>query len=294
MLMPQHVPAVLEAHLQSLRAQEYPALLPQLVIDAGCDDTTRESIRAQVRASRVAVDLVEAHFHSIASGSGIRKPRRLGEVLQELLPQPREADAVIFVAPNEQLLSNHVAVLAGALQRDPDVHCAATAAVLLAEGAPVHSVHELLDFGFVNPQGPTGYGRFIFRTAAIPHDISSALPHLHGRPLAVLLGNHALAQQMQASIRIYLQHEFPARTWDEAAETAIIRDYSIEALRLRFGFGPRPQRQAFEQPAVQTMSVGQVMRLFLSMRFVRAQVWALFNQGPRARWSVLRRKMGWS
>jgi hypothetical protein len=291
LLMPEYSEAVLRAHIGSVRAQEYRNFSPVLVVDTRAASAFRREIEAALAASPVTIELVEVDYFRYGIHPEIKARRRLGEIIQQLLGAAAGADAFMVVAPNETLFSNHLAVLAGALQRDSGVNCAATAAVLIDGDTPVHSVHELIDFGHVDRKRPPGYGRFIFRMATIPQDIGIALPYLDGRPLAVLAGGNAIAQQLPATITIYADCEFPDRTWDEAAENEVIRDYSPGAFKLSTGFGPRPHLH-FPSVAAVLPSKLQLARKFLNRRWVRAQIEAIRKQGLSARIQVFQRKLG--
>ena len=291
LLMPVYTEAVLRAHIDSVRVQEYQNFSPVLVVDTRVASLFRREIDAALAASPVAIGLVEVDYFREGIHPEIKTRRRLGEIIQQLLGTTVGFNAFMAVAPNETLFSNHLAVLAGALQRAPDVQCAATAAVLLDGGAPVHSVHELIDFGHVDRAGPPGYGRFIFRMVGIPHDVSIALPYLDGRPFAVLVGGNNIDQQLPASITIDLQQEFPERTWDEAAENEVIRDYSLGAFKLATGFGPRPHSHIHSLAAASPSKL-YLARKFLNRHWVRAQIEAIRKQGLSARIQVFQRKLG--
>ena len=289
LLMPDYDEAVLQCHINSVSVQEYADFSPALIVDTRAANVYRREIEAALAAAPVAIELVELDYFSYGIHPEIKARRRLGSVLAQLLGATAGFDAFMVVAPNEKLFSNHLAVLAGALQRKPDVHCAATAAVLLNGDAPVHDVHELLDFGHVNRAGPTGYGRFIFRVGAIPKDINIALPYLDDRPLAVLVGENAIDQQLPASILIDVQQDFPGRTWGEAAENEIIRDYSPGAFKLATGFGPRPLATVMGTHVVRKLQLA--LKAF-NRRWVTAQIRAIRKQGLSARLQVLKRKLG--
>ena len=294
LLMPVYSESVLQAHIESVRVQEYRNFSAVLVIDAVGAAHDRKRIAAVVAASGLPIGIAEIAFQTEGLHAGVTARRRLGEVLHQLLVAAIGADAFMVVAPNETLFSNHVAALAGALQRDPMLDCAATAALLKDGDAPMHSVHELIDFGHVNRLGPPGYGRFLFRMAAIPGDIHIALPYLDGRPLAVLAGGNRIGQQLTASVTIDLLNEFPERTWDEAAENEVIRDFSPDAFRLATGFGPRPMAHHMapgtgEPPK---MTAGQFVRRLLNRRWVGLQVQAIRKHGLSNRLQVFKRKFG--
>lgn len=289
LLMPEYSEAVLRAHINSVSVQEYADFSPALIVDTRTAKVYWREIEAALAAAPVAIELVELDYFSYGIHPEIKARRRLGSVLAQLLEAAAGFDAFMVVAPNEKLFSNHLAVLAGALQRKPDVHCAATAAVLLNGDAPVHDVHELLDFGHVNRAGPTGYGRFIFRIGAISKDINIALTHLDGRPLAVLVGDKLIDQQLPASILICVRQDFPEPTWDDTAENEIIRDYSPSAFKLATGFGPRSVTTAMWKPTISKLQL--ILKAF-NRRWITAQIRAIHRQGFSARVQVLKRKLG--
>lgn len=289
LLMPDYDEAVLQAHISSVSVQEYSNFSPVLIVDSRAANTYRREIEVALASASVAIELVELDYFSYGIHPEIKARRHLGSVLAQLIGESAGFDAFIVVAPNEKLFSNHLAVLAGALQRKPDLHCAATAAVLLNGDAPVHDVHELIDFGHVNLTAPTGYGRFILRVSAIPQDINTALEYLDGRPLAVLVGDNFIEQQLPASILIDVQEAFPGSTFDDVAESEIIYTYSPKAFKLATGFGPRPNPTAMLVPVVSKLRLA--LNVF-NRRWVVAQIRAIRKQGLSARLQVLKRKLG--
>ncbi len=290
LLMPEYSDEILRAHIDSIRTQEYPNLLPAIVIDSKNAAPFQNEIEAALAKSPVVIKVINTEYFNYGINPEIKVRRRTGEIIHHLLiEESSEADAFVVVAPNERLFSNHIGVLAGALQRDADVHCAATAALLQHGDNPVHSIHELIDFGHVDRAGPPGYGRFIFRISAIPQDIDIALPYLDGRPLAVLVGSHVINQQLPASIIIDLQTEFPERTWSDAAENEIIRDYSASAFKVAVGFGPRIINQ--QASAASTATMLQLVKRHLNRRWIQAQIGALRKQGMSARIRALKKRL---
>jgi hypothetical protein len=289
LLMPEYDEQVLNAHINSVSVQEYADFYPAIIVDTLTFNRHRREIEARVAAAPVAIELVELDFFSYGIHPNIRARRRLGGVFAQLLGSVVEFDALMFVAPNEKLFSNHLAVLSGALQRSHDVNCAATAAILINGDAAVNDVHEVLDFGHVNRIGPTGYGRFIFRVSAIPKDIHLSLPYLDGRPLAVLVGDNYIDQQLPASIVIFVEREFPERTWDDAAENEIIRAYSPDVFTISTGVGPRLKPTGTQVP---TDGLIRFSLKLVNPRWVVSQIRLIRKQGISARLQVLKRKLG--
>lgn len=298
MLMPEYSEAQLRTHVDSVRVQEYGALEPVLVVERRVAELFAEDIAAQAALSPVPITVRCVEFSEVEPGSCVERRRRLGEVMLDLIGD-LDAEAFVFVAPNERLFSNHVSTLAAALRRNPDAGCAATAAILKNGDAPIHHVHELLDFGHVDQFGPPGYGRFMFRTTALRQDIALALPYLDGRPLAVLVADQVIEQQLPATVVIDVKQEFPPRTWDEAAENEVIRDYAPEAFRLRCGFGPRPRPAIAPQsnvPAPQpaalpVTSLSQLLRRALSPRWLAMQWRLIRSNGLRNRLRLLKTRL---
>lgn len=286
LLMPDYSKTVLINHVHSVCVQEYHNFVPVIVVDRSINRIVRQDIETIISEAPIKIELVELDFYIKDSKSAIKTRRKLGSIILELLNKSFEADAFMVVAPNENLFSNHLSVLAGALQRSPDINCAATAAILVKGDMRVRSVHEVLDFRFFNPMGPTGYGRFIIRMNAVTDDIASALPYLDSRPMAVLIGDKPLSQQLPASIVIDIQDEYPQRIWDEVIENEIIRDYNPNAFNVLTGF------QHAVNIAYGKLTIGQVfLKILFTPRWTWAQIMAVKNQGIVARIRVLKNKL---
>ena len=290
MLMRKYSEVALRNHFANLAAQNYSNISAVLVVDSNLSKVFLDQIHTAVKSSRIPIEVLEVTFFRYGVQPETKAARNLGAVIAELLKLSVGYDAFMVVAPNEKLMSNHLTVLAGALQRDPHLHCAATAAVLLKNDAAVNDVHELIDFGHVNIDGPPGYGRFIFRMASMPTNLDIALPYLHGRPLAVLIGSGVIAQQLPATISLDLMMSFPEREWDEAAENEVIWACNPKAMMVRTGFGARPQ---IAPPAVWRPEVSKIRKAFrlLSISWIKAQILAIGKQGLSARLKILKTKV---
>jgi hypothetical protein len=219
-------------------------------------------------------------------------PRKVGAVLLDLIERHTGTDAVMFVAPNESLLSNHVRCLALPLVADTSLACASVAAILDDGSGPIHGVHEVLDFGHFNPAGPTGYARFLFRLSDLPRDLHLALPYLDGRPLAVLLGKQQVRQLAAATLTIYLRTPFPNRRMNESVENAIIWEYAPQALRISAGFLAPPPMPAPVTVAPPEFTLLNLLRMLGNPSWLKAQLIAIRAKGLRARVGVLCRKLG--
>ncbi|KJH87152.1 hypothetical protein UG46_08215 [Pseudomonas fluorescens] len=288
LLMPEYSAGVLNSHIQSIRAQEYNAFRAVIVIDNGSANRWRDEIREALDACPVEIELKEIEIYQAGTSSEIKTKRKLGDIIAELIRDAHDCDSVTFVAPNEQLFSNHLKVLVGPLQQNPAINCTASAAILMNRDAPIHTVHELLDFGHVDPNGPPGYGRFMFRKASIPSDINIALPYLDGRPLATLIGENKIHHLLPATVTLNTQEVFPERNGDDAAETEIIRDFSPSALGISSGCSVLLSKSGTAVATLQNTSLG---RLFLNPAWIRAQIHAVRVQGIRARLAVLKGKL---
>lgn len=286
LLMPEYSTAALKAHVESVRHQDYRNFTATLVIDKVIAGSLKPEISRILSASPVPIQIKEVEAYRYSIHPEIKSKRLLGEILQELVDDAAESDAIIFVAPNEKLFFNHLTVLAGALQSDAQVNCAATAVIMDDGHAPVHTVHELIDFGHVDAAGPPGYGRFIFRTASLPADLGIALRYLDGRPLAAMISGK-IKHLLPATVTLDIRQSFPERTWDEAAETELIKDFNPGVLKVSAGFYmPEVPAPVFVESPRQ-----HIARLFLNKAWVKAQIQAIRTQGFRARFEVLKRKL---
>ena len=288
LLMPTFSKAVLEQHVQSIRAQTYSNWTPVLVTDTALTPDQQTLLKAQGIAHQ------SLSFFEQTPSSDNPRHRPLGQIIEALLQNDTPADAVHFVAPNEQLMSNHMAVLAGALQRQADCHCAATAAIMQCGDAPIHDVNELLDFGHVDLASPPGLGRFIFRRASLPQDLHMVLPYLRGRPLVALVDARPIAQQLQATILIDTQKPYPPREWDDAAENEILQDYIRAPLSMYFGYGPSPKPIVVAPSTVVDLTPAAPRRILDLMKFVlknprwvKVQLQLIRKEGLRRRLRVL-------
>jgi hypothetical protein len=288
-LMPAFSEVILKKHLASITVQDYEHFYPVLVLDAKLSEKQVEKIETILKDVESKVKIIKLDFSNHANVFSSTK-RMLGDIIFELIALSNNADAIMIIAPNESLYSNHVSVLAGVLNRNPNASCAATAAVI-RNGNAIHAVNELLDFGHVDRSAPPGYGRFIYRVSQLPSEALKVLKSLDGRPMAALIGKNQLFQQFQATIEIDITNEFPARTWNEAGENLIIKSYSPEVMNIFFGINPQPKDRAY-LPSKLTLK--QLLLKFVDVFWLKGQIKALKREGLVKRFKVLKRKLGQS
>jgi len=276
LLMPEYAEEVLQSHLASVKAQQYKNFTPVLVVDAQDFKEHAAELKAAFADCFPSIEIKPAEFSFPLAN---RAERPLGRIILELLEATSAAgsDAFVVVAPNEKMFSNHLAVLAGALQRDSSVSCAATA-VLLADGQkPVREVSEVINFNEVSRTYPIGYGRFIFLMRDVPSDLQIALPYLSSRPLATLM-EHSYVQLLPATLVINVGELFLPKAWDETAETAIIAEYCPAALNVVRNLSVAHHASADAQPAVPEKRPGPLIRLVKRLRkSARKRVNRIFN-----------------
>ena len=191
LLLPEYSEIILHAHLASVVAQEYENFSPVLIIDKTTASKYRPDIESVFAKSPVPIDVLEIDFFAYGINKEIKTRRKTGEIIAAAIELASPvADAVVFVAPNERIFSNHLQVLVGSLERNPDVNCVATAAILSQTAQPIHGIHERIDFREFNPVFPVGYARFIFRVSGLPKDLRLALPYLDKKTMAALVGDN--------------------------------------------------------------------------------------------------------
>lgn len=235
-LTPHHDITTIALHEQSLIHQDYKNITSTLVIQEGTAATKEIQ---KLKNENIFSSIKEIKFKNLGNKRNIDELKPLGEILQSLLESTPHTDAIIFVAPNERLFSNHVSVLAGALQRDPTLHCAATAAILKNGSQEIKNISEVIDFGHHDRENPPGLGRFIFRKKTIPSDTHIALPYMFSRPQAILINGQRIGQMLQATIVINLEKEPPTPRGNIIHENEIIRSYCHESMKIVTGCLPR-------------------------------------------------------
>ena len=228
LLLPDFSEPAFERHLMNVGCQQYAALNATLHIDAGLPPEIRKHIDGRLAQTRSPIRVALTQYY-VTSPQGVVDRRRTGEVLNDVLdgmlngavPAP-ETGAVMFVAPNETLLSDHVSLLVASLLRHPHAPGAASA-VLHRDGVQsVHTVGERIEFRQFSEQEPIGYARFLLRTATLPKDRSLFLPYLDRKSMAVLFGGEDLVQEVPSTVVIQIDVPFPTGLWNEGQENELL------------------------------------------------------------------------
>lgn len=293
-IVPEYSNATVESYINSIEIQDYEHIVGTIVVNSNISDLEKTYIKKAVEKAKINVEIIQIDFYEFGIYNNVRALRKFGDIINTLISRYLVEDAFIVLVPTEKMLSNHISVLIGALHNNPEIDCAVTAATLNYEEEQVRSIHEVLDFGHVNRFGPPGYGRFIFRTSGIPVDIDCALPHLHGRPLAVLLGTKKIMQLHPATIDFNLSTEYPLRIWDELAENEIIWAYNPKAFEVLTGFGPRPApsvQSVVDTAPVSSWTKMRLIKSLFSPKWIRIQLYALKREGLAKRLKVFRKNL---
>jgi hypothetical protein len=287
-LFPEFSEDILNTHLDSIRVQEYENFSPVLVIDKTAFIKNRSILEAALSKSPLHIEIIEVDFFHYGIKGRIKSRRKLGAVIADILKLTSKTDAVVFIAPNEKIFSNHLQVLAISLMRNPQSNCAATAAILVHGNKPVHSVHEKVNFCQFHSDLPIGYARFIFRFSALPNDFNTALPYLDRKSMAVLVGDNAITQEISSSVVIDVTTEFPNGSWDEGQENNIIASFCPSAFNILEGY--EIILPHLDIPSSKTPMVFNLFKRF-NWKWVVAQITALRRHGISARLEVLKSKL---
>ncbi len=291
LLLPEYSNDILNTHIASVVAQEYDNFSPVLVLDTAAARENRSSIEAALANSPVPIDLMEVDFFSYGPTREIKTRRSLGAVIADIIRRTSPADALVFVAPNEKIFSNHLQVLAGSLARNPDKNCAATAAILKNGLQPIHGVHERIDFRQLDATAPIGYGRFMFRVSALAEDLHIALPYLDRKAMAVMMGGGIIAQEIPSTIVINVEREFPSGLWDEGQENELISSFCPEVFAIFSGHEIILPPLSLPGGLSITPEAGEPGLVTRLLQWVVMQLRKLYREGLGARIIALIRKL---
>lgn len=295
LLLPSYSEDILNSHLASVLAQEYDKFTPTLVIDKSMARTERTSIEIALAKLPVQIELMEVEFYDFCINNEIKIRRNIGKVVAEVLELITQDNAVVFVAPNERIFSNHLQVLAGSLARNPHTNCAATSAILIRHGQSVHEIYEKIDFRQLDTNTPIGYARFIFRVSTLRKDLNIALPYVDRKAMAVLVGESKISPEIPSTVLIYVDHQFPSGPWNEGKENELLSSYCPEIYNISTGHSIiLPPLTAPSPPPSATSLVSNGFSLtkgLLSWRWIVAQIRLIRQFGVTARMSVLKQKL---
>jgi hypothetical protein len=131
-----------------------------------------------------AVEIRGADFFQRDSRGMVVARNRMGPVLKAELQACPEGTLLCFVAPNETVFSNHVAMLAGVLAGDTEADYAWSKAIIQFtnhEGEPQLQVEASLDLVSRDQATPIGLGRFLFRAGRFGTELDLLLDSLDAR-----------------------------------------------------------------------------------------------------------------
>jgi hypothetical protein len=224
-LMPEYDAGVLATHITSSQVQDYDACRSILAIDRNTTAENRQEIEKALAGRKAGFKIVEVEYFGQYTSTGPSRPRLLGAVLNELLDEVRADDSVIFIAPNERMFSNHAAILASSLIRNPEINCAGTTMILKNEAKVINRVHNTMEFWNGGSETPNGLGRFIFRTAGFGPRISSALRYMNHKLVLLLAGDSEIIQEIPSTLVLDVDGKFPLNQSKDEKEQQVLLDY---------------------------------------------------------------------
>lgn len=160
---------------------------------------------ALVHNARSAIEIRGAEFFQRTGAARAVTRNRLGCVLQQAFLAAPDGTLLCFVAPNETIFEDHVAMLAGTLNSRPELDYAWTKAIIHGTdgmGEPHFSVEHSLDVLSGDPVAPIGLGRFMFRAGAFANQVEYLLESLDIRAASGLAFYTAGGSTERASLII--------------------------------------------------------------------------------------------
>jgi hypothetical protein len=234
MLLPDASEDGLRRHIKSFECQEDKAIRGKLCIDLNVSPEQKKQIASAVSKSRIEV--IEVGFHN---PFGARE--KIGQVIFSLIEKRLEDGLFVIVAPNEVLMSDHISNLKKTIMANPDLVGCASAVIHELKNREVIGVHDLIDFGHLDITTPSGLGRFMFRRSMLPKNYETCLPFLDGRALACFYQKERFRIHPLPSIKVDLQTEYPPRTWNEAYENEVLREFDPQIFKIHIGWTARTE-----------------------------------------------------
>ncbi|WP_175894510.1 glycosyltransferase [Burkholderia cepacia] len=218
--------------IKNAHVQDYAHVDYTLVVDRVDYQKWQKDIDARLASAGVTIDVEVCDFRQPEAWGGAQS--KLGQIMQECLARSLKHNAVVFVAPNEELMSNHFSVLAGSLARNPDDAFRATSVLYkhFNNGDTFTDYNDEVNFGHYQDNRPMGFARFIINVDKIRSDIDCALPYLDKLVFSPFVGKEDVVScESLASAIILIQDEFPKGSWNSELELGVIGDYSPWVLR---------------------------------------------------------------
>lgn len=287
-LIPEFFETILDDHIASITAQDYTNFSVTFVIDKNETIKNMQRLKLKLAQSPIPIKVLEVDYYHSGTDKKNKLRRKLGEVISLALDNlSNDDEAVMFVAANEKLFSNHLSVLAGSLARNPTVGCAATAVILKHHLCSAHGNQEVIDFRQFDPAAPIGYSRFIFRISMLSKDLKIALRYIDRKTMAVLIDNHKLLQEVPATVFIKTEIPFPSGDWDEGQENELISSYCPSIFTPLNGF-------EIKLPTLHTSTPPPDDQILQKrpkhIKWIYAQACALRREGGAARILALKKK----
>lgn len=207
-LIPEFTPEILDRHLSSCKAQRYKKLEIRIFFSEADLRMFGGRIEKLVSESGLPVVIDEAAYYTTTRAGRI--PRKLGQVLSELVQRPMNSEYVLIVAPNEQLFSDHLPSLIRTLELNPDSAIAAADALLRHKStAGDHAdLSRAPKRGAIPDRFPIGYARLLFRRRDIPSDLPNVLSALDATCNRLLFSIGAISYSDRCSVTLDIQDSF--------------------------------------------------------------------------------------
>jgi hypothetical protein len=248
LLMPEFSPAVLEGHIESCLAQRGVTIRPILLMSRRDSALFGDRVRARLSQLEIPIRVECAPFFDCHPDGSVRLRRRIGQVLSASIEGLVESEFFSFVGPHERLFSNHFSSLLNALERDVSAAVAASNLIYKhhTEGRDQAVLQDTLRLEDSAPRAPTGYGRFLFRRAAVDGDVHAALRYLDTLAMHALVLPQEVVQSRRATVLLDVQNRFNLdfRLANPAEEREILLDYAPQLAAKRVYTDPIA---AFEQ-----------------------------------------------
>lgn len=213
-----------ELQVSSIANQSYRNFILRVLVKGNIPSAIRSKIDKTLLRYSVSYELKSVGDDTI-SASIAQRPMVIGQALSHCINSKLQSDYVLFVAPHERMMSNHLEVLVGSAIRNEGRSTFATASIVyhVSNGQRHFDYIERIEFSQERSH-LLGLVRFMFDTRKIRSDVNCALPYLDSMAVGALIQETVSIEPFATAIIDISQGVRLAITYEQ--QRAVLSEYS--------------------------------------------------------------------